>query len=30
LRFAAVSDIDPGELKAFKAADVAHSPDTPH
>jgi hypothetical protein len=30
LRFAAVSDIDPGELQQFKAAYVAHSPDTPH
>jgi anti-sigma factor RsiW len=30
LRFAAVSDIDPGELKEFEAAYVAHSPDAPH
>jgi anti-sigma factor RsiW len=30
LRFAAVSDIDPGELRQFKAAYVAHSPDTSH
>jgi anti-sigma factor RsiW len=30
LRFAAVSDIDPGELKEFKAAYLAHSPDAPH
>jgi anti-sigma factor RsiW len=30
LRFAAVSDIDPGELRQFKAAYVAHAGDTPH
>jgi anti-sigma factor RsiW len=30
LRFAAVSDIDPGDLQQFKAAYVAHAPDTPH
>jgi anti-sigma factor RsiW len=30
LRFAAVSDIDPDELQQFKAAYVAHSPDTSH
>jgi anti-sigma factor RsiW len=30
LRFAAVSDIDPGDLQAFKAAYVAHSPDPSH
>lgn len=29
LRFAAVSDIDPGDLRQFKAAYVAHAPDTP-
>ena len=30
LRFAAVSDIDAGDLKQFKAAFLAHSPDAPH
>jgi anti-sigma factor RsiW len=30
LRFAAVSDIDPGELRQFKAAYVAHATDAPH
>lgn len=30
LRFAAVSDIDAAELKAFKAAFIAHSPDISH
>jgi len=30
LRFAAVSDIDPDDLRLFKAAYVAHSPDAPH
>jgi len=30
LRYAAVSDIDPGDLKAFKAAFEAHSPDPSH
>ena len=30
LRYAAVSDIDPGDLQQFKAAYVAHSPDESH
>jgi anti-sigma factor RsiW len=30
LRYAAVSDIDPSDLKAFKAAFEAHSPDPSH
>ena len=30
LRFAAVSDIDAGDLKQFKAAFIAHSPDASH
>jgi anti-sigma factor RsiW len=30
LRFAAVSDIDPGELRQFKAAYVAHASEPPH
>jgi anti-sigma factor RsiW len=30
LRFAAVSDIDPGDLQQFHTAYIAHAPDTPH
>jgi anti-sigma factor RsiW len=30
LRYAAVSDVDPGDLKLFKAAYEAHSPDPSH
>jgi anti-sigma factor RsiW len=30
LRYAAVSDVDPGDLKLFKAAFEAHSPDPSH